>query len=116
MINIAKNIFYYKENPLWRFFNSFSNPITPVKFYSNGHIMKKEILKDQKEKSGIYRWVNKINGKSYVGSGKDLSQRLNYYYSLTNLEKSNMVISKALLKYGYSNFSLEILEYCDIDL
>jgi hypothetical protein len=24
-----------------------------------------------------------------------------------------MIISKALLKYGYSNFSLEILEYCD---
>lgn len=25
-----------------------------------------------------------------------------------------MNISKALLKYGYSNFSLEILEYCSI--
>jgi len=24
-----------------------------------------------------------------------------------------MVINKALLKYGYSNFKLEILEYCD---
>jgi hypothetical protein len=27
-----------------------------------------------------------------------------------------MVISKALLKYGYSNFKLEILEYCDKDI
>ena len=25
-----------------------------------------------------------------------------------------MTIYKAILKYGYSNFSLEILEYCDI--
>ena len=29
------------------------------------------------------------------------------------LENANMVINKALLKYGYSNFKLEILEYCD---
>ena len=27
-----------------------------------------------------------------------------------------MVISKALLKYGYTNFKLEILEYCDKDI
>ena len=26
-----------------------------------------------------------------------------------------MVINKALLKYGFSNFKLEILEYCDLD-
>jgi NUMOD1 domain len=26
-----------------------------------------------------------------------------------------MIISKALLKYGYSNFSLEILEYCSLN-
>ena len=26
-----------------------------------------------------------------------------------------MLIEKALLKYGYSNFKLEILEYCDKD-
>lgn len=29
--------------------------------------------------------------------------------------KNNMSIYKALLKYGHSNFSLEILEYCDIN-
>jgi len=27
--------------------------------------------------------------------------------------KEKRIIGKALLKYGYSNFSLEILEYCD---
>ena len=35
------------------------------------------------------------------------------YYSLQYLTATNMVICKALLKYGYSGFSLEILEYCD---
>lgn len=33
------------------------------------------------------------------------------YYSLGYLIKSNRPIDRALLKYGFSNFSLEILEY-----
>lgn len=37
------------------------------------------------------------------------------YYSVPRLVKSNRPIERALLKYGFSNFSLEILEYCDRD-
>jgi group I intron endonuclease len=36
-------------------------------------------------------------------------------YSLRSIIKSNRPIERALLKYGYSNFSLEILEYCEIE-
>jgi group I intron endonuclease len=28
--------------------------------------------------------------------------------------RESLIISRALIKYGYSSFSLEILEYCDI--
>jgi len=35
------------------------------------------------------------------------------YYSLRSLANSNRPLERALLKYGFSNFSLEILEYCD---
>lgn len=35
------------------------------------------------------------------------------YYSLRSLAKSNRPIDRALLKHGFSNFTLEILEYCD---
>jgi len=35
------------------------------------------------------------------------------YYSLRCLAKSNRPIDRALLKYGFSNFALEILEYTD---
>lgn len=35
------------------------------------------------------------------------------YYSLLSLAKSNRPIDRALLKHGFSNFTLEILEYCD---
>jgi group I intron endonuclease len=57
-----------------------------------------------------------INGKQYIGSGVDLYNRLRFYFCENNLKRHpSMAICRALLKYGYSNFSLEILEYCDKD-
>jgi len=50
----------------------------------------------------------KINGNIYVGSIINLGKRLARYYNYNNLVKGNMLINKALLKYGYSNFSLDI--------
>jgi group I intron endonuclease len=48
-----------------------------------------------------------------------LSKRLRVYYSQPGLVKilnlSTSRIFRALLKYGYSKFRLEILEYCDYD-
>lgn len=80
-------------------------------------ITKKIILQDNKHKCGIYRWVNKINGESYVGSSVNLSSRLSSYLSINYLTKTasiyNSKIYNALLAYGYNNFRLEILEYCD---
>lgn len=47
----------------------------------------------------------------------DLTKRLRQYYSqgfLTKeLKKGNSAIYRALLKYGYLSFKLEILEYCE---
>ena len=43
--------------------------------------------------------------------------RLKFYYSekaiLNSLDNSRSYIYNALLKHGYSNFSLTIIEYCD---
>lgn len=44
-----------------------------------------------------------------------MSVRFYTYYSLGSLAKSNRPIDRALLKYGFSSFTLEILEYCDKD-
>jgi NADH-ubiquinone oxidoreductase chain 4 len=93
--------------------NDTSNPITPVKSYSNANIMKKEIFIDNKDKSGIYRWVNNVNGKSYIGSAVNLSKRLNEHY---RGNRSNNILQQAINKYGLSNFSIEILKYCDESL
>jgi hypothetical protein len=43
-----------------------------IKLYENAELDRKKILSDNKGKSGIYIWINKINNKYYIGSGKDL--------------------------------------------
>lgn len=67
--------------PLWgsgirassRFFSSKAN--TP-KLYENADVQKLEVLKENKGKSGVYLWINNINGNKYVGSSVNLSRRL----------------------------------------
>jgi hypothetical protein len=45
----------------------------------------------------------------------DLRGRFARYYNINHLLSNDcMLICRALIKYGYSNFRLEILEYCDI--
>jgi len=90
--------------------------IIPVVVYTNAETQRIQILKENKSKSGVYRWVNLENGKSYVGSSTDLGRRLrNYFYISflkTEIKKNKSMIYNALLKYGFSKFSLEIIEYC----
>ena len=90
--------------------------IIPIKTYSNAEADKAIILKENKNKSGIYMWENSKNDKKYIGSAVDISKRLSNDYSTTYMEdalkKGNSHIYCALLKNGYSNFSITILEYC----
>lgn len=105
---------YQVCNNIQRGIKTDSISIVPVKSYSNADIQKQEIIKDNKDKIGIYRWTNILTRDFYIGSSKNLSQRFSQYYSYSNListKSKNMIIHKALLKYGYSNFSIEILEY-----
>jgi len=84
--------------------------------FSDADKDKLNILKYIKGKSGIYMWTNKLNGKKYVGSSVDLRRRLSEYYNVNRiLNEKSMPINVALLKYGYTNFSLTILEICDKD-
>lgn len=89
-----------------------SDNLKPAVIYKNADINKNEIFQENKEKSGVYRWTNLNTGFTYVGSSVNLAKRFTSYYNYSFLAKNNMIISKAILKYGYSNFRLEILEYC----
>jgi len=105
------------------------NLVSPVKIYANTDLSKKEILNENKNKSGIYCWKNNLNGKTYVGSAINLSKRINSYYNIIESNKklrpilghtsfasvtgTTFVVELALSKYGFENFTLEILEYCE---
>jgi hypothetical protein len=94
--------------------------LTPIITYSNAELLKEQVFKENKGKTGIYKWTNTLNNKSYIGSGVDLTGRLRCYYSLkymtTKISLGESAIYYALLKYGLANFSLTILEYCDRDI
>jgi group I intron endonuclease len=76
--------------------------------------MRKDILNENKGKSGIYMLTNKITKKIYIGQSQDLSNRFKNYFNSSYLySKASLTICRTLLIYGYSNFSVTILEYCD---
>jgi len=85
----------------------------PLKTYKNAEANKSVILGENINKSFVYRWINTINGKDYLGSTSNAKSRLSTYYDKKSLSLGNMPIYKAILKYGHSNFTFEIVEYCD---
>ena len=89
--------------------------LKPVASYSNCDLEKNNIFalaRLHKDEGIIYCWVNNTNKKCYVGSSVNLTARLYKYYSIKNLYDNKSAINSALLKYGYSGFSLHILEFC----
>jgi predicted GIY-YIG superfamily endonuclease len=89
-----------------------NSSIIPVKSYSNVEANKDLILQENYNKAGIYRFINNINGKSYIGSAVIINRRLNEHF---RGDKSNIILQKAFNKYGLNNFSLQIFEYCESD-
>jgi group I intron endonuclease len=77
----------------------------------------RNIIKNFKNKSGIYQIINTINGKTYIGSSIDLARRFLEYLNSNRLtrelQRGESIIYKALLKYGYLSFEFKILEYID---
>lgn len=87
----------------------------PLKIlYVNTLENKAKIVKENKDKSGVYMWIHTESNKIYIGSSINIGRRFAGYFSKFNLSKNKtMTICKALLKYGHSQFSFAILEYCD---
>ena len=104
-----------------RFYCSSTNPKssskdtpTNIKMYEDAYLMRKSIIKENIGKSGIYKWTNKFTNEIYIGQSKELSKIFINYFNFSYLKnRNNLIISRVLIKYGYSNFSLEILEYCN---
>ena len=64
---------------------------------------------------GIYKIVNKINGKFYIGSSNDIYGRFTRHkYQLNNNKHTNEHLQAAWNAYGAHNFELQIVEMVDL--
>ena len=70
-----------------------------------------------KDRSGVYAFINNINGKYYIGSAVCLYSRLRDYdqswYARVN---ENTLIMRAIAKYGMDNFTIVILEFTTTEI
>lgn len=55
----------------------------------------------------IYKIVNNINGKIYIGFSRNVEKRICDH--IQQSKKSNLKLYNAIRKYGWSNFSFEVL-------
>jgi group I intron endonuclease len=63
-------------------------------------------------KSGVYKILNLINGKIYVGSSVKLkNRRKRHFYELRHNRHGNDHLQRSFNKYGEENFQFSILEY-----
>jgi len=56
--------------------------------------------------AGVYLWINRENGKMYVGSSINLNSRMKQYFSL---DRAHGIIGHGLRKYGLNGFVLVLL-------
>lgn len=72
--------------------------------------------KTAESKSGIYKILNKVNGKVYVGQSKHISQRKSEHFrSLKYGQHYNKYLQRSFDKYGNESFSFEVIECCPVD-
>lgn len=66
-------------------------------------------------KPGIYLIRNKINNKIYVGKSINIRKRFGCYRSAVKKCKTDsQIITRAIKKYGWENFTIELLECFDV--
>ena len=101
------------------FLSKIVEQIKPIKVYNNFKEDRDQLIRDQKEKTGVYCLVNLTNGHIYIGSSINLAVRMRNYLNTTflkNKRNKNMPIIQALLKYGQDNFAVLIVEYVDVEI
>lgn len=95
-------------------FSFLFSAFVPIMIYHNADSDKSRILSENFGFAGIYMWTHNHSGKIYIGSAVNLSKRFSQYYFSSYLRYSDNYISRALIEYTHSAFSLAILEYVEI--
>ena len=66
-------------------------------------------------KSGIYKIVNKNNGRLYIGSAKNVQVRCGLHRSALRASRHhNRHLQAAWAKYGEASFAFELIEQCSV--
>jgi len=87
-----------------------------MKVYDNLKKDRSDIIKNEGGKSAVYMLYNNINGHYYVGSTINVASRMKNYLNVPFLKSErnkNMPITKALVKYDNTCFTLIIIEYVE---
>jgi group I intron endonuclease len=65
---------------------------------------------------GIYKIINNVNGKVYIGQSINIKERWNdHIKSLNRGDSHSILLQRAWNKYKQDNFSFEVLELCSED-
>lgn len=64
------------------------------------------------EKFFIYKYTNKINNKIYIGKTNNVKRRQTEHLSRSGTMENNHFYN-AIKKYGFENFTFEIIDECD---
>lgn len=68
------------------------------------------------KKIGIYKIVNIITNKCYIGSSNNIDVRFNtHIHSLKNNKHHSIKLQNSYNKHGIDNFIFEVIEFCDIE-
>lgn len=68
------------------------------------------------KKSGIYKIVNLVNNKVYVGQSNWINKRIGVHKRFLRANKHcNVHLQNAYNKYGEQNFIFDVIEYCSED-
>ena len=63
---------------------------------------------------GIYKIINNVNNKYYIGSSNNFKLRIRKHFELLSRNKHHSIyLQNAFNKYGKENFCHEIIELCD---
>lgn len=80
---------------------------------SNKKIMQKICFKKLNKKSGIYCIFNKVSLKTYIGSSKNIYDRLHQHlHKLKRNAHVNKHLQSSFNKYGEDKYIYVILEFC----
>jgi len=77
--------------------------------------MSNELISDElKGKSGIYKIINLVNGKLYIGSAVDLKRRKREHWKEFRGKRHwNIYLQRSWNKYKEENFKFEVVEYVE---